>query len=479
MAPRSRVNQSVVEEGASGSEDDLATVGTQNRRKNTTAASKAKKTATMPRGGNSTATKRKAAPKTQNRQALADKTNIQPASDNEDIDNDDDMAAEKPKAKRAKTTATKNSRSTSAPARQKPNASRKPAAEALAVIPETQPDPEDVSQSIEAEPDQMDINTVPTPPRAQPFFQRARSTSVQPLQPRASARSASVQPVYASHRERSGSVSDATRERRGGDPELRRKLNDMTKKYENLNMKYQSLQQVGQSEEETNFEKLKRASDEKAKSANELIANLKKEIAELRKSNTKDTTETTGLQKQVTTLTTSNESLSTEVANLKTSLQLAQNEVKASEAKLIAARQQLSQSAQEKPANAPTTRNDLNRSIGPNASEAQKEAKMKENLYSDLTGLIICGVKTLEGEDQYDCIQTGRNGSKLPHYGNNCILTNHFPKPYTSISPSPRTPASRTRRPRPGSRTRRQSSRMSHCWMRTAIVSWLTCYRTT
>jgi hypothetical protein len=49
--------------------------------------------------------------------------------------------------------------------------------------------------------------------------------------------------------------------------------------------------------------------------------------------------------------------------------------------------------------------------VGPNATDAQKEAKMKENLYSDLTGLIIRGVKRKEGEDEYDCIQTGRNGS--------------------------------------------------------------------
>ena len=56
----------------------------------------------------------------------------------------------------------------------------------------------------------------------------------------------------------------------------------------------------------------------------------------------------------------------------------------------------------------------MNRSVGPNATDAQKEAKMKENLYSDLTGLIIRGVKRKEGEDEYDCIQTGRNGSKFP-----------------------------------------------------------------
>ena len=38
--------------------------------------------------------------------------------------------------------------------------------------------------------------------------------------------------------------------------------------------------------------------------------------------------------------------------------------------------------------------------------------KLKEDLYSDLTGLMIRGVKRSPEEDVYDCIQTGRNGSK-------------------------------------------------------------------
>lgn len=44
--------------------------------------------------------------------------------------------------------------------------------------------------------------------------------------------------------------------------------------------------------------------------------------------------------------------------------------------------------------------------------QATQTAKMKENLYSDLTGLVVTGVKRDGPEDVYDCIQTGRNGSK-------------------------------------------------------------------
>ena len=195
---------------------------------------------------------------------------------------------------------------------------------------------------------------------------------------------------------------------------MRRKMTDMTKKYEDLNMKYQSLQEVGRNEADANFEKLKRAADQKTKDANELIASLKKELAEARKSSNSSSSDTSGMQKQISSLTTSNEKLKTENADIRSSLQAAQNETKSLEAKLVAARQQLSHSAstQEKPSNSATTRNDLSRSVGPNATDAQKEAKMKENLYSDLTGLIIRGVKRKDAEDEYDCIQTGRNGSK-------------------------------------------------------------------
>jgi hypothetical protein len=54
----------------------------------------------------------------------------------------------------------------------------------------------------------------------------------------------------------------------------------------------------------------------------------------------------------------------------------------------------------------------------PGTAEAAKEAvlaKQKVELYSDLTNLVILGMKRNEDdEDVYDCLQTGRNGSTLP-----------------------------------------------------------------
>ena len=52
------------------------------------------------------------------------------------------------------------------------------------------------------------------------------------------------------------------------------------------------------------------------------------------------------------------------------------------------------------------------------AAHAAQVAQLKEDLYSDLTGLILRGVERKDESDIYDCIQTGRNGSKCcPHSG--------------------------------------------------------------
>lgn len=56
-------------------------------------------------------------------------------------------------------------------------------------------------------------------------------------------------------------------------------------------------------------------------------------------------------------------------------------------------------------------------------AQAAQLAQLKEDLYSDLTGLIIRDVKREAEDDVYDCIQTGRNGSKSPGPPKHSILT--------------------------------------------------------
>lgn len=440
MAPRvaSKRDQAVESE----SEDDLAAAAAissvENRRaaQNTLTATKFGKT--MRRNSTTKAPiKRKAPAAKQSRQALKDRTNFPEGSDNEGQDSEDGAEMEnedsKPKAKRARTTAATKKK---APARAasetvedgaKPAAGAKktratkraPSAEPLRIIPETQQDPElmeDVSHTIEGA-DEVEPEPAPVVRQTNGHSSRQRSISVQPLQPRASARSVSAQPGYPAPRERSGSVSGT--ERRGGDPELRRKLNEMTRKHENLSLKYENLQEVGEKSAKDNFDKLKRATDEKAKTAADLIASLRKELSEAKKATKADTSETTKLQKQVDNLTATNEKLSSENKELKSKTQAAQsdakaaqNETKSMEAKLAAARAEVT--AQEAKAKGAAAA----RNVPANTSESQKEAKMKENLYSDLTGLIIRNVKRKEGEDEFDCLQTGRNGSK-------CYSTTH------------------------------------------------------
>lgn len=202
----------------------------------------------------------------------------------------------------------------------------------------------------------------------------------------------------------------------------------MTKKHENLQLKYEGLEELGKKQLESNFERLKRASDQKARDAHELITSLKKELAELRKSTSSTTSETTTLQKQVDSLTTSNEKLATERDDLTGKLQVSQNEVKSLEAKLSNARQQISSGVEEAKAAAAKKPNGV---IAISTTDAQKEAKMKEDLYSDLTGLIIMGVKRNEGEDVYKCVQTGRNGT----------LQFHLSVGNDATTPNPKTPS--------------------------------------
>lgn len=439
MAPRVARNTAVDSE----SEDDLAAAAAisshENKRNAQNALTATKFGKALRRSSTSKAptkapTKRKAPTAKESRQALKDRTNFPEGSDNEEQGNAEDAEMEneepKPKAKRARTTAASKKKAAAgepveepakpaAGAKRTRTAKRAASPEPLRVIPETQQDPEqmeDVSHTIEGA-DEVEAEPAPVARQPNGYSSRQRSASVQPLQPRASARSVSAQPGYPGPRERSGSFSGTERERRGGDPELRRKLNEMTRKHENLSLKYENLQEVGEKSAKANFDKLKRATDEKAKTAAELIASLRKEVAEARKATKVDPSESTALQKQINALTASNEKLSSENKELKTKAQAAQsdakaahNEVKSIEAKLAAARAEVT--AQEAKAKGAAAA----RSVPANTTESQKEAKMKENLYSDLTGLIIRNVKRKEGEDEFDCIQTGRNGSKF-NYG--------------------------------------------------------------
>ncbi|KAG9691932.1 hypothetical protein KCU95_g7690, partial [Aureobasidium melanogenum] len=296
-------------------------------------------------------------------------------------------------------------------AKPKTKTKRAPSPEPAPIIPETQPEPLEIEQSIvQEEPpaDLMDIDreplTAPPPPKT---HSRQRSASIQrqaaPGAVYSRARSTSRQPGTYS---RGRSASDT--ERRVAESEANRRLADMTKKYEEMRMKYDSLIELGPKAAEANFERLKKATDQKAKDANDLIASLKKELAEIRKSSSATITESAKLQSQVAALTTENEKLKEEHKATTTSLTESQNECKALTAKLEAARK--SNAATDKVPGSAVKKIEHGKSHGASAESVKKNA-MKEELYRDLTGLIITSVKRKDGEDEYSCIQTGRNGT--------------------------------------------------------------------
>lgn len=424
--------------------------GRENARTGKTAMSAKGKAATT-----KTTTKRKAATtgKTTARRALQDRTNelagVAEGSENEEEEVEDDAAAMDPPAKRTKTAAAKKTSAkaaTTTTAAKKGRAAKKTAATPastaadLATIPETQPDPaeepEDVEQSIEVD-HEMDIAQVPTPPPAAPRYKQRPVAPTHhapllsaPLQPRASSRAPSV-PLLA--RERSGSAAAESRRLGGyypgGDVELRRQHADLLAKHEELQDKYDRLEAVGPSAANENFAALQQATAASAAAAAKLIEGLRSELEAMRKEQAssaakaqaeRKAAEAAAREKAVAEAEKAREAWKSEKEDLKGKLLAAQNETKALEVKLQAARAQIANGGVN---GAATT------TILPsNATEAQREAKMKENLYADLTGLIVRNVKRLDGEDVYDCLQTGRNGSESSSAFTsllNLLLTSH------------------------------------------------------
>lgn len=156
--------------------------------------------------------------------------------------------------------------------------------------------------------------------------------------------------------------------------------------------------------------------------ANELIASLRAEL----KSQATLAATASSLHDQLTILTTANTTLAAEKKTLQTDLHEANNEIKGLQTKLAASRSSAAaiQSLDVGNARAPgsAVKPAAQRTLLVGSAEAAKEAQkrvLKEELYSDLTGLIVRDVKRKEEEKEevYDCIQTGRNGSKseVPH----------------------------------------------------------------
>ncbi|KAG0156486.1 hypothetical protein PDIDSM_3665 [Penicillium digitatum] len=202
-----------------------------------------------------------------------------------------------------------------------------------------------------------------------------------------------------------------TESEQGGDPELRRRLGELTKKYDALESKFRNLREIGIVEANTNMEKLRKQNEIVTKASNELVSSLRAEMDAQRKLGL----QSRGLQKQL-------KDRDDELARLKSSadaaqeqLASAQSEVKALQTKLAAARNTAAslEGASKVPGSAIKggASNRANAAATAEAAQASQLAQLKEDLYSDLTGLIVRDVKNRELDYLYDCIQTGINGT--------------------------------------------------------------------
>lgn len=143
----------------------------------------------------------------------------------------------------------------------------------------------------------------------------------------------------------------------------------------------------------------------------------------------------------------------------------AQSESKALQTKLAAARSTAAslEGASKVPGSAIKggAANRANAAASAEAAQAAQLAQLKEDLYSDLTGLIIRDVKDKDAENVYDCIQTGINGSK-----SSCLIT------LDSVLTSLQLFISTWQCPRNRRISTMQNSNICPSWMPIAIGTW-------
>lgn len=192
------------------------------------------------------------------------------------------------------------------------------------------------------------------------------------------------------------------------DPSLRRRLGELTKKHEALEARYRNLRDVAVREAERNFDRLKKQSEERASAANELIANLKASVA-AHKESAKDAQK---LQAKLETSESRVDALQSKVTELTNSVAGSKTEIKSLTVKLAASRTAEAAAAAAAKVPGSALKNGAGLRNNNDAILQATQMQMKEDLYSDLTGLIVRGVKKEGEDDVFDCLQTGRNGSE-------------------------------------------------------------------
>ncbi|OJD22798.1 hypothetical protein ACJ73_05853 [Blastomyces percursus] len=241
----------------------------------------------------------------------------------------------------------------------------------------------------------------------------ARSISRSPIKGPANGHLQYKAPQATNQRRKAGGAA-SDMEKGDSEATLRRKLGDMTKKYENMDMKYRNLREVGILEANSNVEKLRKQCEANTAASNELISSLKKELT----TQTILAKESRTLQKQLQDRDDEVAELEARIKQLNSGLTDAQNEIKALQTKLAVSRTAATNvecvTGSKGPGSAAKGNGGgASRSImgSAEAAHAAQIAQLKEDLYSDLTGLIIRDAKKRDSDHLYDCIQTGMNGT--------------------------------------------------------------------
>lgn len=215
---------------------------------------------------------------------------------------------------------------------------------------------------------------------------------------------------YSPSKRRSGVAQGE--EKPSGEVEMKRKFDDLTKRYDALEKVYRNLREVGIVEANANVDKMRKQCEAITKASNELVASLKAELVTEKALGQ----QARALQRQLKDRDTKVAQLESRSDELTGQLSSAQSEVKALQTKLAAARNtaaSIESAAAKVPGSAikKNAANRLNTAASAEAAQAAQIAQLKEDLYSDLTGLIIRDVKKRESDSLYDCIQTGANGT--------------------------------------------------------------------
>lgn len=146
----------------------------------------------------------------------------------------------------------------------------------------------------------------------------------------------------------------------------------------------------------------------------QVIETLRSDLEAQQKAQEDFSAETKVLKKKLATKETELSKLQTKVQELSKSLQDQQNESKVMSAKLVQAQAQRNNAQVPGSAVKPGYRGTLgNPKANTGAVDDAWLARVKEDLYADLCGLIIVNVRKENDSNVFECVQTGVNGRTL------------------------------------------------------------------